>query len=434
VLNPRLNQIVPRLFWPVLALSLLSGLAGQALLALRPEAFSVHFFRNPVMLAAVHLTSLGWLASLFLAVGVQALSVILHRARANVMTSLVGQGLFFGGTVALVGFLAGQREAVWLVSALLGLAFGYGLLVWQALRLSRGTELRTGAWRGLRSAYAYLGALLALGAAMACGLLKPLLPQPPLATLALHVHLALAGFAGLAIVGLLPKLLRLFLGAKGYPLWPGRLAMGCIHAGLLLYGTGWLMGAEGLVQLGTGLLVLAATSFVIQVLLLARTATKPLLSSSFLTQGLALVWLLAAAVLDLSLILGPGSWRLAAAATYLALFGWIGGTLLGTAQRIVAVLAWFQRFHEDPPTHQVPTAWDLVDPRLAWAVPCLHSAAVLLGTFGLALGQTDCLRASGLCGMAALLATLGLAQQALHRGRKKNFPQGLNPYLKETPA
>ena len=63
MLNPRVDQILPRLFWPVLALSLLSGLAGQALLVLRPEAFTLHYFRNPVMLAAVHLTSLGWLAT-----------------------------------------------------------------------------------------------------------------------------------------------------------------------------------------------------------------------------------------------------------------------------------------------------------------------------------------------------------------------------------
>ena len=284
--------------------------------------------------------------------------MLLHRPKAGLVISVAGQVLFFVGAMALVAFLAGWRVLALLATALAGLGLGYGLLAWQARKLSQATLVKTTAWHGLKSAYLYLGGFLALGAAMACGLLRPVLPQPPLATLGFHIHLAVAGFAGLAIVGMLPKLLRLFLGAMGYATLPGKMAAGGIHAGLWLYLAGWLSDNHLLVVLATAALAVAAASFALQLVLLAGAASKPLLNSSFVAQGVAVVWLLAAAGLDVDLALLGGPWRLAEAAVYLALFGWIGGTILGTAQRIVAVLAWFQRFHEDPPAHQVPTAWE----------------------------------------------------------------------------
>src|SRR5665213_1642226 len=130
---------------------------------------------------------------------------------------------------------------------------------------------------------------------MAYGLLEPVLPQTPMATLNLHVHVAIAGFAGFAIFAILPKLLRLFLGAKGYPVWPARLSTLGVHAGLLSHLAGWLSGAELPVKIASVFFSVAALLFVVQIILLARAATKPRFNSSFAAQSTALVWLLAAA-------------------------------------------------------------------------------------------------------------------------------------------
>ncbi|MGH7442096.1 MAG: hypothetical protein ACREKE_05415, partial [bacterium] len=217
MLNPRPEQIAPRLFWPVLVLSLLSALAGQCLMAWQPTAFTEHFFRNPWMLAAVHLTSVGWLATLFLAVTMQALCVLLHRPQAKATAGILGLALFYAGALALVAFLAAWRGPYVLGAALAGLGLGYGLSCRRSWALSRGFPARTRAWSGLVWAHVYLGGVLLLGALMAVGLFRqPVLSQAPQSTLDLHLHLALVGFAGLAILGLLPKLLRLFLGATKY--------------------------------------------------------------------------------------------------------------------------------------------------------------------------------------------------------------------------
>lgn len=431
MLNPRPEQIAPRLFWPILAVSLFSGLAGQCLLVVKPQAFTTHFFRNPWMLAAVHLTSLGWLATLFLAVTMQALTVLMHRPQRRTLQGFVGPGLFTVGALALVAFLALWRKPWALSVALAGLGLGFILTVQRSLYLAKGYQARTQAWPNLVAAHAYLGCLLVLGALMALGLWKSCLPRPPLETLDLHIHLALAGFAGLAILGLLPKLLRLFLGATGYAAWPGAWAARAVHAGLLIQTLGWWFGWGDAPHAAKALFFLAALGLAAQVVLQARVATKPLWTSSFALQASALVWLLVAASLDLGSAFRGGPWRMREVAVYVALFGWIGGTLLGTVQRITAVLAWYQRFFDETPLREVPSAWQLVDPRLAWAAVSLHFGAVLLGALGLSLGRADCLRWSGLLGMGALLSTLGLAARSFRRyplrPQKEHAPFTLSP-------
>ena len=434
MLNPSPAQVVPRAFWPALALAVLSGLAGQCLLAIRPGAFTLHYFRNPWMLAAVHLSSLGWLGTLFLAVLLQAQAVLSHQAQPRARRGWAGPYLFHAGALGLVVYLAGWREAPLLLASLAGLVGGYAVSAARVYRLAPPQAVPGNAWPGLVAALAYLGLLLLLGALMACGLLRPCLPQDPLATLGLHIHLALAGFAGLAILGLLPKLLRLFLGASRYPVWPSRWAGRAVHAGLALHVAGWILGSVGLVQAATVLLFGAALGLCAQVLLLAGKATKPRFNSSFVLQGSAQGWLLVAAGLDLWLAFRPPQPRLAAAAVDLALFGWIGGTLLGTIQRVSAVLAWFQRFYENPPQHRVPTAWELVDPRLAWAAAGLHPLAVAAGGLGLAWGDAALIRGAGVAGAASLLCTVAVAGLSLRRGQKEDFTDGMNPYLAPSEA
>src|SRR5665213_786639 len=130
---------------------------------------------------------------------------------------------------------------------------------------------------------------------MAYGLLEPVLPQTPMATLNLHVHVALAGFAGLAIFAILPKLLRLFLGAKGYPVWPARLSTLGVHAGLLSRFAGWLSGAELPVTMASVFFAVLALRCVFEIILLARAARNCRFGYGLGAQSTAFVSLLEAA-------------------------------------------------------------------------------------------------------------------------------------------
>jgi hypothetical protein len=429
VLKPQPSQIDPRLFWPLLFTSLFFGLAAWSYAAYAPEAFTQHWLRNRIVLKAVHSLALGQLGLLFLGVGVQALPVLFHSPKADALLSSWGLALWALGVLLLVSFFAGWRHMGLLLATLLTLGIGWALLHLQARAVAAMGEGRSFAWSGLGPAFLYLGLMLLLGGAMAVGLLSPLLPQDPLASLRLHVHLGLWGFAALAIFGFLPKLLRLFQASVGYAGWPLRGVFGFVHAALALLTAQWLGWAGAWAAAAAGALLLpAALLFALQLVLLLRAAKARRLDSSLALQGTGLLFLLAAAVLDAALLARGGSWQAQAAAVALGLGGFISLVLLGTVQRICAVLAWFQRFYRDAQTHAVPTAWDLVHPGLAWSVLPLQAFAAAALAWGLWEGDAVLVFWAGISGCMAQLLTAALAWRALRWGRATPFPDGQNPF------
>lgn len=429
MLKPQPSQISPRLFWPVLFTSLFFGLAAWSYAAYAPEAFIQHWLRNRIVLKAVHSLTLGQMGLLFLGVGVQALPVLFHSPLAEAALSRWGLALWGLGVLLLVSFFAGWRHVGVLLATLACLGFGWSLLHFQARAVAGLGSGRSFAWGGLGPAFLYLGLMLLLGGAMAWGLLQPLLPQDPMASLQLHAHLGLWGVGALAIFGFLPKLLRLFQASVGYAGWPLRGAIGAVHAALALLTAQWLGWAGAWAAPSAGaLLVSAALLFALQLLLLLKAAKTRRLDSSLALQGTGVLFLLAAAGLDAALLFNGGSWQAQAAAVALGLGGFVNLVLLGTVQRICAVLAWFQRFYRDAQTHAVPTAWDLVHPGLAWSILPLQAFAAAALAWGLWRGNSESIFWAGLSGCLAQLLTAALAWRALHWGQATLFPDGQNPF------
>lgn len=421
MLDPQPEQIAPRRFWPAAALALCLGLAGQAVLAWQPEAFVQHPFRQPWVLVAVHLTSLGFFGLIFLSVALQAISVLHHRPRSLAWPHFAGPSAFALGVLGLLSFFAGARTVERLAFSMAALGSGYGWVAWQWLRSVRGQPMNTAPKRGANWAFMALGAMIVLGACMACGLLGHPLPLDPFAVLQWHIHLGLAGFAGLAILGLLPKLLRLFQKSKGYPTWPTSIAFAMIFIGLLGETTFAFHPDSSLGVASAASFLAAALAYALQLFYLLRQGLKRGVESSLALQVLATAWLLIAVGLDLRHSLGRGDWHLAMAAVYAGLFGWIGGMILGTLQKITAILAWMQRFFDRSTDHAVPTAWQLIDPRLAWSVVIFHSAASLCGLVGILRSAPLFIQAAGWTGMAAMATTLALVLNALRRGEARPF-------------
>ena len=401
MLKPSLAQILPRLFWPALFVCLGFGFAAWAYPLFFSDRINLHWMRNAAVLKAVHCLTLGQLGLLFLAVLVQAVPVLFHRPQASVRVSLAGQILWGLGVLGLISYFAGWRTLLVLVVTLSALMAGATILWLQARAIVAAGTGRTIAWQGLGPAFLYLGFMLVLGAAMAWGLIKPGLPQDPLQTLQLHIHVGLWGFAGLAIFGFLPKLLRLFQSSTGYATWPQRTSFVAVHGGLGLLFVRWLGYLPREFETLAGLaLLLAALLFAFQISLLLFRARARRLDSSLALQLSGVVFLLVAASLDAWLLAGHGTWRQEAATVVLGLGGFISLTLLGTLQRICAVLGWFQRFYEAAKTHAVPTAWELIHPKLAWSILPLQSGAASLLAGGLWTGnvserKSNCLAIQG---------------------------------------
>ena len=215
--------------------------------------------------------------------------------------------------------------------------------------------------------------------------------------LAAHVHLGLAGWLGLTLMGVSYKLTELFALAHGH----GR-ALAFANLGLwnvallglalsLLFAPGsWLVTALA------GLLAISALLHVLDLGLLLRTRRRRKLTVEQWHTFVSLGSLLVAAGLGLLLASGhaPGrNWVVAYG--YAALAGWFGFAIVGKSYKILPFLSWLHRFSGVAGQRPVPLLRELVDERLAWI-----SFALLLAGFagvlaGLLLADEAVVRAAG---------------------------------------
>jgi hypothetical protein len=409
------------LLWAGLCVSLLAGAAAQAMLAWLPGEFTQHWFRRGPVLLAVHLSTLGLLATLVLGVLTQFLPMLLGRALGSALLAGVCLGLFAASALGLwMGFAVGFSSAgAWAAGlGLLASAGGFLALAAPAL-LGGDASHRLSRWT-LASSLACLVLEAALGTLLAQGLVRaPLLPQEPLRLLALHAHLGLFGFGALVVFAVSYELLPMFNLAKGYPTWPGWAALGLAWAGL---GSLALWALLGWLPLGlwAGLLALSGLSYLVQLAWILSKALRPQHEAATQLFRLAGVALLAAVIGGLWLACGdapaPGP---LAAYVYLLLYGFLGSAIFSQIQKIVPLLAWVDRFAPWVGKASVPTAGQLLDARLAWALVPLHALALACGGVGLAMGSAALIRAAGILGLLCFLDCAGLVLVCRLKGRAR---------------
>lgn len=391
------------LVWGSLSFSLAAGAAAQALIAYAAEDFAQHWFRQPMVLLAVHLGTLGFLVPLVFGVLTQFMPMLLGRTFAyeRALPYLLG---FLGLAVAGVWlYLGGWREG--------GLAWGAGLsvtavvaafgtLAWPAIvyggishRLSRAT---------LASSFFYLFWTVLLGSFLAQGLIQPpLIAGEAFSLIALHLHLGLFGFGSLAVFGVSYELLPMFNLAKGVPWFWGWVALSFAHLGMIFI-TLATLGPAWAVVLGHAwplCLALSVASYLWQIRVLLAQAMRRKREANGVQFRVAWAFLALTTLLGLTLSFqAQPTLGAHAAYVYLLLFGFLGGAIFSQLQKIVPLLSWYDRFAPYAGRSGVPTAAQLLDERLAWATPFLHGATVLCGALGLLLSLTWLIRLSGLLG------------------------------------
>ena len=215
--------------------------------------------------------------------------------------------------------------------------------------------------------------------------------------LAAHVHLGLAGWLGLTLMGVSYKLTELFALAHGHGRTLALANLGLWNLALLGLALS-LLFAPGtrLVLAFAGLLAISALLHVLDIALLLRTRRRRPLTVEQWHTFASLASLLVAAGLGLSLASGhvPGrSWVVAYG--YAALVGWFGFAIVGKSYKILPFLSWLHRFSGVAGERPVPLLRELVDERLAWI-----SFALLLPGFagvlaGLLLADAAVVRAAG---------------------------------------
>ncbi|MBO0683964.1 MAG: hypothetical protein J2P45_12460 [Candidatus Dormibacteraeota bacterium] len=363
---------------------------------------------DPRIFGLAHLAVLGWITMTMVGALYQLFPVALRGTlrsprlgRWNFWVLLAGVGGF------VPSFLAGWTLGVPLFGALL--VGGLLHFASQMLRSYRSVE----DWHPM--AYYVLAALTWLVATIGFGLVYALNWRFAWfdvsdSMLAAHVHLGLAGWMGLTLMGVSYKLAEQFSLAHGHTRVPALANLVLWNVGLVGLVLGLLLApSSGVPALFAGVLAASALVHVADLALVLRTRRRRLGLEQWHTFA-SLAALLVSAGLGLTLVTGrapAASW--AVAYGYAALAGWFGFAIAGKSYKILPFLGWMQRYAEAAGRRPLPLLRELVDERLAWA-----SFGLLLAGFagvlaGLLLGRADLVRGAGLL---HLLGALGFGANA----------------------
>ena len=257
--------------------------------------------------------------------------------------------------------------------------FGTGLLLFVgnlALTLAR-IPRRDLTWWCLAGAAFFLAATVTLGVTLAGNLHYGYLGGSRLFVLGMHVHIAVAGWVLLGVVGVARHLMPMFLISHGAPLWPAKSAAALLGAGVLWLVVGHHLG--DVVGYGLPALLVAAgtAAFLVQAALFFRHRKRPRLDAGMRLAAIALVVLvIALGLAPIVLVRGFGAPRLATAygaALVLGLALFVAGHLY----KILPFLVWNSRYGPLIGKRPLPRVADLFDARAA----NVAAALLALGTF-----------------------------------------------------
>ena len=366
---------LPGSHFVVALLFLLLGTAGLVWAA--PDLAAGMFPQRRVV-AVTHLFTLGWITTSILGALCQLLPVVLGQPLRSTRAAYATLALHAPGLLLFViGLVTVQRFALLAGAAL----FGTGLLLFVgnlALTLAR-IPRRDLTWWCLAGAAFFLTATVALGVTLAGNLHYGYLGGSRLLVLGVHVHIAIAGWVLLVVVGVARHLLPMFLLSHGVPLWPAKSAAALLGAGVMVLALGHHAGVLVGYMLPALLIAAGTAAFLVQAALFFRHRRRPRLDAGMRLAAAALAMLaLALALAPLVLVRGFGAPRLATAYGAALVLG-LALFVAGHFYKILPFLVWNHRYGPLIGKRPLPRVAELFSARTA------NVAAVLLalGAFGL---------------------------------------------------
>jgi len=396
------------------AAALLFFLIGTtALFALAPD-LALGYFLAPRVAATTHLFTLGWITTSIMGALYQFLPVALDQPIRSIRLAHVSFVLFVPGLLAFAGGLALGRSVLLLSGAA---CFGTGLLLFignltATLKRARRRDVT---WWALAFATFYLAVTLILGLALTGNLRWGYMGGGRIASIGVHLHVALAGWVLLVIVGVAHRLLPMFLLSHGVTDRFAKFAVGFIAAGAGVLA--FLHHMPPLISrwLPTLLIALGCASFLVQARSYFAHRHRPSLDPGMRLAASALALLSLALVLFWPVVLTDTPARIAIAYVMTAI---IAVSLFVAAHyyKIVPFLVWYHRFGPLAGKQPVPRVSELYSARAATV------AGVLLVSGAVGLIATVALGTGSAARSAALLMVSGAAiectQMALLRRKR----------------
>jgi len=249
----------------------------------------------------------------------------------------------------------------------------------------------------------FLVATLTLGALLAWNLHSgAVLGAARFEWLAVHIHVALAGWVLMVMVGVAHRLLPMFLLSHGASERPAQLAIGMLALGSSLLIAP--LGSQGRV-VGGACIALGVAAFLIQAASFYRHRRRRAVDPGMKLALGGLAWLgVTVVVAPFALGQGFAEPRLLAAYVFLAIVAAISTFIAGHYYKIVPFLVWYHRFGPLVGERPVPKVAELFSARVAGGTVALSTLGTSVMLAGLALASAGVVRAGAIAFAAAVVA------------------------------
>ena len=367
---------------------LLAGAAGLVWVA---PAIAAGLFLDTRVVAVTHLFTLGWLTTTIFGALYQLLPVALGTPIRWVRAGYAGIALTAPGVACFVAGVATNHDFtrhLGLALVMPGLVLG---IVNVGASLPRAAR-RDVTWWAVVVALTALATTIVLGGLLVHNLKTGVLAGARVRVLAVHVHIALAGWALATIVGISQRLLPMFLLAHGVDDRWSRRALALLAGGTLLLVAGLVAASAPVTWAGALALTGGLVAFLVQARRFYAARVRRRLDAGLRIVATGLVAFAAAAALGLAtLALGTARPRVATAYGVVAVLG-VMLYVVGHFYKIVPFLAWIVRYRGRMGREPVPAIADLYSARVAlvqWIVMAAATAVIVAGTLA---GHAHCVR------------------------------------------
>lgn len=379
------------------AAALLFLIAGAVSLVWIAPDLAAGNYTAPRVAGTTHLFTLGWLTTTIFGALHQLLPVALG---ATIRSERLGHAGFWAFAPGVALFSSGVMTARTALhhAGIALIATGMALALFNLGRSLRGARTRDVTWAAVAVALTALVATLVLGVVLVHNLHTGFIAAARLRVLGAHLHLALAGFALVLMVGMGQRLFPMFLLAHGVGTRSSAVAVVLLSTGAAVLAGSLTVDSSIGAWIGATALAGGIAAFLVQSRLFFRHRVRRRIDVGMRFAATALGFLAIAAMLGLAVLaLGPAYPRLAIAYIVVGLLGGIVMFVIGHFYKIVPFLAWIVHFRGRMGREPLPAVADLYSARVADVQWGLMTLAVIVLASSILAGSV-----SGTRGGAAL--------------------------------
>ena len=385
------------------AAAILFLVAGAAALVWIAPELAIGAYPSPHVAGVTHLFTLGWLTTTIFGALYQLLPVALgaplrsvRLGHASFWTFAPGAALFATGVAANITVL--HHVGIALVTVGIVLTIGN---VASSLTRARARDVT---WAAVAIALSFLASTLVLGIVLLHNLHTGFIAAARVRVLAVHIHVALVGWALVMMAGVSHRLLPMFLLSHGADTRWTKRAIALLGSGVLLLCVGldahvpiltW--SSVALMQGGVGCFVWQAYSFY-------RARVRRKIDVGMRFAAAALGFLIVSALLGAAVLArGSAHPRLPTIYVMVGLLGGIVLYVVGFFYKIVPLLAWTVRYKDQLGTGTAPTVAASYSSRVAHVQLALMALGVAVLAVGTGAGSAYVVRSGAVFFLTGVL-------------------------------